>query len=51
MRAWASAAGGTQEGAVAPLNFHDTDKVEGGLMLRFFGFVFSPANFSADALV
>jgi len=35
---------------------HDTDKVEGGLMVLFFGLVFSIApipskNFSADALV
>jgi len=33
---------------------HDTDKVEGGLMVLFLGLVFSfallPGNFSADAL-
>jgi len=34
---------------------HDTDKVEGGLMVLFFGLVFFrwlyPEKFSADALV
>jgi len=44
------------EGAVAPWIFiHGTDKVEGGLMVLFFGLVFSAAppsgNFSANALV
>jgi len=33
---------------------HDTDKVEGGLMVLFFGLVFPvdppPGNFSADAV-
>jgi len=47
------------KGAVAPLDFHifihDTDNVEVGLMVLFFGHVFSVAppplgNFSADAL-
>jgi len=40
---------------VPPSGFScDTDKVEGGLMVLFFGLVFfrcSPGNFSADALV
>jgi len=41
-------------GAVAPLDFH-TDKVEGCLMVLFFGLVFfrcpPPGNFSSDALL
>jgi len=36
------------------LDYYDTDKVEGGLMMLFFGLVFplpsSPENFSVDAL-
>jgi len=43
------------KGAVAPWIFiHDTDKVEGGLMVLFFGLVLCvtplPGNFSADVL-
>jgi len=41
-------------GAVAPLDFYSIDKVEGRLMVLFFGLVFpvaTPVNFSADALV
>jgi len=42
-------------GAVSPWIFvHHTDKVEGGLMVKFFGLVFfrwpPTGNFSADAL-
>jgi len=43
-------------GSGGPLDFqNDTDKAEGGLMVLFFGLVFSIApplsgNFSADAL-
>jgi len=29
------------KGGVLPLDLHDTDKVEGGLMVLFFGLVFS----------
>jgi len=44
-----------RQGAVTPWIFiHDTDKVEGGLMMLFFGLVFSvgslPGNFSAEVL-
>jgi len=46
---------GGQEVGVAPWIFiHDADKIEGGLMVLFFGIIFSialpPGNFSADAL-
>jgi len=43
---WASA------GVVAPfwIFIHDTDKVEGGLMVLFFRCAPPPGNFSADAL-
>jgi len=47
---------GGQRGVMAPWIFiHVTDKVEGGLMVLFFGLVFSVATppfwkFSADAL-
>jgi len=52
---WASAAG-SRRGPCPPWNFiHDTEEVEGGLMVLFFGLVFSVGppfhgNFSADAL-
>jgi len=44
---------GGQESAHPWIFIYGTDKVEGGLMMLFFGVVFSialPGNFSADAL-
>jgi len=43
-----------EAGGLAPWIFlHDTDKIEGGLIVLFLGLVFSvglPGNFYADAL-